>query len=115
MRLLIRDASRALQAGNAALFLSKFDARSMAEFDDLRIHLQALTAQRRIASSVENGPVQRDGDDLVVEVDWLLQLTPLLDPGPVEKRRDNLSLRLAKHKGKWKIVELRPLEFFRSL
>ncbi len=115
VRLVILDAGRALQANNAALFLSKFDSRSMAGFDDLSVHVRALAAQRTIASSVEVGPVQEDeGGGLAVTVDWLLQLTPLSGPGPVEVRQENLSLRFVKRKGKWKIAALEPLEFFRS-
>ncbi len=112
--LLIHDASRALQANNAALFLSKFDSRSMAGFDDLSVQIRALAVQRRIASSVESGPVREDDDGVAVTVDWLLQLTPLFDPGPVETRQESLSLRFAKRKGKWKIVALESIDFFRS-
>lgn len=114
IRLVIRDASRALQAGNAPLFLSKFDSRSMQRFDDLRMSVEALTAQRTIASSVENGPPRVENDERIVSVDWLLQLTPISDPGPVEIRQESLSLRFAERKGKWKIVTLEPVEFFRS-
>ena len=86
----------------------------MQRFDDLRMNVQALTAQRAIASSVENGPPRIEDDERVVSVDWLLQLTPISGPGPVEIRQESLSLRFAKRKGKWKIVALEPIEFFRS-
>ncbi len=115
VRLVILDAGRALQANNAALFLSKFDSRSPAGFDDLSVQIRALAAQRTIASSVEIGPVrEEEGGGLAVTVDWLLQLTPLRGPGPVETRQESLSLRFAKRKGKWKIVALEPHDFFRS-
>lgn len=112
--LVVLDASRALQANNAALFLSKFDARSMPRFDDLRVRVLALTAQRTIASSVEIGPLREADGGPAVTVDWLLQLTPLFEPGPVETRREKLSLRFVKRKGKWKIAALEPADFFRS-
>lgn len=114
IHLLIRDASRALQANNAALFLSKFDLQSSAGFDDLSVEVRALAAQRRIASSVESGPLRTNSAGPTVTVDWMLRLTPLLDPGPVEDRREKLSLRFAKRNGKWKIVALEPIAFFRS-
>ncbi len=96
------------------MFLSKFDSRSMLGFGDLRIHVEALCAQRRIASSVENGSPQVVGDERVVSVDWLMQLTPASSPGAVERRQQTLSLRFAKRKDKWKIVSIEPIEFFRS-
>ena len=112
--LVVLDASRALQANNAALFLSKFDGRSMPRFDDLRVRVLALTAQRTIASSVEIGPLREADGGPAVTVDWLLQLTPLFEPGPVETRREKLSLRFVKRKGKWRIAALEPADFFRS-
>ena len=114
VRLVILDASRALQANNAALFLAKFDARSMPGFDVLRVRVLALTAQRTIASSVEIGPLREADGGPALSVDWLLQLTPLRGPGPVEIRQEKLTLRFVKRKGKWKIAALEPLEFFRS-
>ena len=114
IRRLIRDASRALQAGNAPLFLAAFDRESLADFGHLSDEVFALTAQRRIASSVENGPIEQDGEFRIVRVDWLLQLTPMLDPGAVEKREQEILLRLTKRKGRWKIVAIDAPEFFRA-
>ncbi len=115
VRLLIRDASRALQAGNAPLFLAAFDRRAMPRFDVLREQVSAMTAQRRIASSVASGPLQGDPSVWTVRVDWLLELTPKLDPGPLERRRATLTLRVRKRGRRWKIVQLEPLEFFSAL
>lgn len=115
VRLLIRDASRALQAGNAPLFLAAFDRQEMPRFDVLREQVSALAAQRRIASSVESGPLEGDPNVRTVRVDWLLELTPKLDPGPLERRRTTLTLRVRKRGKRWKIVWLEPLEFFSAL
>lgn len=115
VRLLIRDASRALQASNAPLFLAAFDRRTMPRFDVLREQVSALAAQRRIASSVESGPLEGDPSAWTLRVDWLLELTPKLDPGPLERRRATLTLRVRKRGKRWKIVQLEPLEFFSAL
>ena len=80
----------------------------------MRVRVLALTAQRTIASSVEIGPLREADGGPALSVDWLLQLTPLRDPGPVEIRQEKLALRFVKRKGKWKIAALEPLEFFRS-
>ena len=114
IRRAIRDASRALQAGNAPLFLAWFDRRSFEGFDRFREQLFALAAQRRIASSVESGSPDEGPGGWTVSVDWQLDLTPKLDPGPVERRRETLSIGLRKRGGKWRIVSLRPRGLFAS-
>ena len=112
VRRLIRDASRAIQSGNAALFLSSFDRRAMAGFDRFQDEVAALTAQRRIASSVQIGPPEGDPDECTVQVDWLLNLTPKLDPGPVERRHETLLLEVRRRGKRWKIVRVEPGNFF---
>lgn len=112
VRRLVRDASRALQSGNAPLFLSSFDRRAMAGFDRFQDEVVALTAQRRIASSVRSGPPEGGPDECVVHVDWLLNLTPKLDPGPVERRRETLLLEMRRRGKRWKIVRVEPGDFF---
>lgn len=111
---LVRDASRALQAGNAPLFLAAFDRREMPRFDELREQVTALAAQRWIASSVASGPLAGGPEIWTMRVDWLLELKPRLDPGPVERRRKTLALELRKRNGRWKIARLAPLDFFEA-
>lgn len=111
---LIRDASRALQAGNAPLFLAAFDRREMPRFAELREQVTALAAQRWIASSVASGPLAGGPEIWTMRVDWLLELKPRLDPGPVERRQATLALELRKRNGRWKIARLKPVEFFEA-
>lgn len=114
IRQLIRDASRALQSGNAPLFLDSFDRRAMPGFERFRDQVTALTAQRRIASSVESAPPEEGPDEWSVRVNWLLELTPKLDPGPVESRHETLVLGLRRKGDRWKIVRIDPSDFFAS-
>ncbi|MDE0104839.1 MAG: hypothetical protein OXN89_20880 [Bryobacterales bacterium] len=109
---LVRDCSRALQSGNAALFMGAFERRRYDRYQALREQITALTAQRRIASSVAAGPATGGPDEWHVSVDWLVELTPKLDPGPLERRRQTVVLRAAKRGGRWKFFDLEPLEFF---
>ena len=110
----ILDASRALQSGNAPLFLASFDRRAMPGFARFREQLTALTAQRRIASSVESAPPEGGPDEWIVRVNWLLELTPKLDPGPIERRHETLVLGMRRTGGRWKIVRIDPSDFFVS-
>lgn len=115
IRLAVRDASRALQAGNAPLFLAAFDRQEFSGYGELREQVTALVAQRRIASSVAIESVQGGPVEWAVEVDWLMELTHKLDPSPPEQRRDTLKLRVRKRGRRWRVVDLQPLAFFVAL
>lgn len=112
IRLLVRDASRALQSGNAPLFLALFDPHAMADFGRFGDEIFALAAQRRIASSVKSDPPQGGPEECTVRVDWLLDLTPKLDPGPVERRHETVVVGLRRRGKRWRIVDVEPREFF---
>ena len=110
-RRLVLDASRALQAGNAARFLSYFDKRETPQFAQLRENVLALLASKSVASSVETGKIEVEGERAQVEVDWLIQLTPAEGIGPAEQRRERVTvgIRLG---GKPKITALEPIALF---
>ncbi len=111
----LRDASRALQARNAALFLGYFDARQVPDYARLESHVVALTQQADIASSIEISGVEAEDKAQRVTVDWLLQLTPASGFGPATQRRERVILRFSGGSGKPKIVSLAPIDFFRPL
>jgi hypothetical protein len=110
----LRDASRALQAGNAALFLGHFEGRQFPDYARLESHVVALTQQADIASSVEIISIEAEDNTHLVAVDWLLQLTPAGGFGPATRRREKIALRFSGG-GKVKIISLAPIEFFRPL
>lgn len=110
---MLRDASRALQAGNAAGFLGYFDSREFAGFADLRKNTVALTAQRQIASSIEIAEFEQIESGYRVRVNWLLQLAYTGDPGPVETRQELVTCVVKRQSNSWKIVDLDPVAFFR--
>ncbi len=110
-RRLVLDASRALQAGNARRFLSYVDKKDFDGFYRLREQIAALTEQRDVASSVDIEIVEVDGTRVVLDVDWLVQLTWKRQPGPVEIRREDLRITVETAGKKAKIVGLSPLGF----
>ena len=105
----VRDASRALQAGNAPLFLSYFDRKQVSEFGRLREWIWALAAQRDIASSVDIVTGEMDDGRANLQVDWIVQLTAIRQPGAVETRQESLALTF---EGK-SIVAVSSIELFR--
>lgn len=110
---MIRDASRAIQAGNAARFLSYFDGEEFPEYPALRANVVALTSQRQIASSIEITELQKREHSYQVRIVWLLQLTYTGDPGPVEARREEVACTVKQRGKSWKLVHFAPASLFR--
>lgn len=110
---MLRDVSRALQARNAALFLSHFDRKRFAAYSQLESNVVALSGQKDIASSIRIVEVAADGEDFLSRVDWLMQISPLERPGPIETRRHVITLRVVAAGKKWRIVGLDLVDFFR--
>ena len=109
----LKDASRALQAENAAAFLSYFDRNRFDEYQRLETYVVALTNQSELASSVQILDRSVEGDVHLLRVDWLLQIRPLNAVGRVENRSEIVSVRLAQDRKRWKIVSLSPVDFYR--
>ena len=111
----LKDASRALQARNAARFLSYFDRKRSAAYPEIESSVVALTRQADIASSIQVSAWKQDGDGYTGTVDWILQLTLISAPGEVQTRREKIKVGMAKPGDRWKIVALTPVSFFRPL
>ena len=110
---MLLDASRALQARNAALFLSHFDKKSFEGYPKLESNIVVLTRQKDLASSIQIVEIAEAGDTFRGRVDWLLQISPLNRAGTIETRRNMITLRIAAQGRKWRIIDLTPVDFFR--
>jgi len=108
---LIASMAAALTEVHVPKFMSAFD-KEMPGYEQLESSVSALANQAEIASSIE--PIKDDGDDTVrtVDLDWHLQVRSLLPDGPIVNRRELIHCELRKEKKRWKIVSLKPLEFF---
>ena len=109
----VLDVSRALDAGNAALALARFDRRRFPGYRELETEIVALLERWRVGSSVDIPPFDGSGEEVELTVDWLLQLTPRNGVGPLERRRKDVRVRVSMT-GKPKIIALEPVELFRS-
>ena len=108
---LIGTMTAALTEVDVPAFMDAFDP-NMPGYDDLKNQVTALVNQAEVTSSVE--PVQQNGDDekRTIDLDWFLQVRSLLNDGPIVQRRQVVHCELRKEKKKWKIVSLKPLDFF---
>ena len=101
----------ALTEVNVAEFMDAFD-KNMPGYDDLQNRVTALVNQAEVTSSVE--PIREAGDDTnrTIDLDWFLEVRSLINDGPIVQRREVIHCELRKEKKKWKIVSLKPLDFF---
>ena len=78
-------------------------ARLKHENDELRVPYSTQHVQG--SPEVEPGEELSEGDDQArtVELDWFLETRSRQDTGPLERRRERVTCRLARDKKSWKI------------
>ena len=108
---LFASMAAALSEINVAQFMDAFD-KSTSDYEKLKNAVTALVAQGEISSSVE--PLKDEGGESTrsVEVDWVLDIRSLTPDGPLVRRREVIRCELRKDKKRWKIVSIKPIEFF---
>jgi hypothetical protein len=110
---MLLDASRALQAGNAARFLGYFNRSGFGGYPDLEGNVVALTRQAEIASSIDITSAKQEEGAYHVTIDWVLQLTPSGGIGRLEERRAAVTVEVSVSGVKPEIDGLAPVDFFR--
>jgi len=107
----VTNMATGLTTVNIPLFMSAFD-KEMPGYDTLESNVKGLTNQAEVTSSIE--PIEEKGDDSTysVELDWYLQVRSLLPDGPIVTRRQLIHCELRKEKKHWKVVAVKPIEFF---
>jgi hypothetical protein len=108
---LLGQLATALSGGDAHDFLSAFDS-SMPGYGQFEANVIALTEQNEILTSMAPIQEHKQGSELVLELDWLLELRSRQPSGPLVRRRETVTCRLAKRRKRWRIVALSPLDFF---
>jgi len=106
---LFTSMAAALSEINVPQFMDAVD-KDMPDYDKLKIGVTALVRQADVSSSVE--PLSDEGDDTkrTVDLDWYLEV--LLPDNQLVRRREVVHCELRKEKKHWKIVALKPIEFF---
>ena len=115
---MLNDAGRALSARNATRFLSYFDKSRVPKYFRLEEHIDVLTTQAYIASSIRLADFTISDKGYYGTVDWILQLTLISAPGKVKTRRAAVRITVArsgKNKKRWRIEAATPIDFFRPL
>ena len=97
-------------------FMSAF-SKDMPDRDTLEKNVTALVNNADVSSSIE--PLTEDGNDQTykIDLDWLLEIRSLEADGPLVRRREVVHCELrkedtGKNKKRWKIIALKPIDFF---
>ncbi len=97
----------ALSEGNPIAFLQAFD-RDMPGYTLIESNVTALTSQTDIVCSIDILKESGDDNTRSAEVDWFLQLRAKSERGPVERRRQIVTVKVGRRNKKWKIVAFDP-------
>lgn len=99
----------ALTSGNAADAMSTFD-KSFAGYHKLKTYFQGLN-DLQIENEIDVLDEQYTNSTAELNINWTLTLTNPATNSSV-RRSEDVHLRLVLKDGKWKIVELSPIELF---
>ncbi len=100
----------ALSAGDAADAMTVFD-KSYTDYGKLRKYFDGLTNAFQVASEISVSEEQDGQTEIEMSVHWTLTLTDPQTKYTVNRAAD-ISVKLIRSKGKWKISELEPIELF---
>jgi hypothetical protein len=101
----------ALTEVNVPRFMAAFD-KDMPDYNTIESSVTALVNQAEVSSSIV--PLHEDGDDQArtLDLDWTLQVRSLEQDGPIVRRREVIHSQLRKENKHWKVVAIKPLDFF---
>ena len=97
--------------GNVSKFMAEF-SKDLPDYETVKNNVTALVNEGEISSSIV--PLTEDdaGETYKIDLDWLLEIRNLEQDGPLVRRREVVHLELRKEKKHWKVVGLKPLDFF---
>lgn len=104
----------ALAESNLLHVFAQFDPE-MEGLAVLRRHLETLTGQAAVASSIVVLEGAQEEDRYAAVLDWIMEIRPLAGVGGASRRRERVRCAFRKLKRKWKISALEPLAFFEPL
>jgi hypothetical protein len=110
----------ASNSANVAGFMSAV-SKNMPDYDTLKNNVTALVNNAEISSSIQPLTEDAGGETYKIDLDWLLEVRSLEQDGPLVRRREVVHCELrqeqsgknkSENKPRWKIVALKPVDFF---
>jgi hypothetical protein len=99
------------RSGDVAGFMSGV-SKDMLDYDTLKSNVTGLVRDAEVSSSVQALTEDVQENTYKIDLDWLLQIRNLEQDGPIVRRREVVHCELRKEKKHWKIIALKPVDFF---
>jgi hypothetical protein len=103
-----------LSEDNAEAFLARID-KTTPEYEKLKVEIPALLSQAELTSSVALHKDEGDDSKRIVDLDWFLEIRGKTPDGQVVRRRELIHCTVEKHGKTWRVVSLKPADFFAPL
>ena len=97
--------------GNVAEFMAPV-SKEMPDYNTLKNNVTALVNNATVTTSIDPVMEDTEGDTYKIDLDWFLEIRSLVPDGPLVRRREIVHCELRKEKKQWKIVAMKPLDFF---
>lgn len=110
----VGDMAGALANDDPEAFLSHL-SKALPDRAVLRDNLYALVNSANVTSEVEILSLKAAGERQRAEMDWSMRIQSKSIEGPLEQRRETITLELIKEGKHWRVVSLAPVNFFRPL
>jgi hypothetical protein len=106
----VTDTRSGVLRGNVEKFMDAF-SKDLPDYETLKSNVTALVNEGEISSSID--PIA-EGDDQArtIDLDWAMEVRSLEQDGPIVQRREVVHCELRREKKHWKIVALKPIDFF---
>ena len=104
----------ALSEDKPEAFLARIE-KTTPEYEKLKVDIPALLSQAELTSSVTILKDEGDDSKRVVDLDWFLEIRGKTPDGPLIRRRDFIHCTVEKHGKTWRVVSLKPPDFFAPL
>lgn len=108
------DMAGALANDDPEAFLSHV-SKTLPDRAALRGNLYALVNSANVTSEVEILSLKAAGERQRAEWDWSMRIQSKSIEGPLEQRRETITVELAKEGKHWRVVSLTPVNFFRPM
>ena len=107
----VSGADNGVKGGNVPRFMAAI-SKDMPDYDALQQNVTALVNNAEVSSSIL--PLNEDGsgETYKIDLDWVLEVRSLEQDGPLVRRREVIHCELRKEKKHWKVIALKPLDFF---
>jgi hypothetical protein len=97
--------------GNVAKFMASV-SKDMPQYETIKSRVTGLIRDAEVSSTIQPLTEDIQGETYRIDLDWFLEVRSLEQDGPIVRRRDVVHCELRKEKKHWKIVALKPVDFF---